>query len=198
MSTFRDLIQWNRIENRIPEVASTLTPSNIATVQTSVNHDNVKTVECNHSSLLNIGQLIGQELGLNRMDRLCSLLPLNTIDGQAIGIWASIAHGSVFVMASKFFNPEHTLKTLTDESCTILVALPQQLEDLLKYPNLAKYPTKTLRTILIVNSPETNFYPEMIQQLKTTFQVTDVKRFVPQEETMYNLTGKPTKLPLLK
>jgi len=107
-----------------------------------------------------VGELLSLELG----DRICLSLPLHTELAHAIGIWSALTHGAFVVLPTEFYDSEVHLKTISEEYCNTWITTPSYLSDILKSPNLTKFPLSKLKKTLVVS--EETVPIELLQPLK--------------------------------
>ncbi|RAQ49584.1 AMP dependent CoA ligase [Aspergillus flavus] len=98
-----------------------------------------------HSNLINNALLVGSRLGLTPDDILCCSPPLFHCFGLVCGPLATVIHGSTVIIPSDVFNADASLRAMSEESCTVVNAVPTMFQAMLDH---AKAKTLALKLCL--------------------------------------------------
>lgn len=112
-----------------------------------------KGVTLSHRNILNNSIHIGDNMKLTEKDVVCCSVPLFHCFGLVIGSLAAMTHGSSLVFPSQSFDPEATLRAVSDEGATVLHGVPTMFLEQMNHPNFNKYNLSTLRTGVAAGSP---------------------------------------------
>lgn len=99
-----------------------------------------------HKNILNNGFFTGEAMKLSEDDRLCIPVPLYHCFGMVMGSLNCVTHGACMVFPNDGFDPETTLKAITEEKCTALFGVPTMFIAELDHPDFKKYDMSSLRT----------------------------------------------------
>jgi len=77
-----------------------------------------KGVTLSHHNILNNGYFIGIRLKYTEKDRVCIPVPFYHCFGMVIGNLCCTSHGACMIIPNDSFDPEITLKVVSDEKCT--------------------------------------------------------------------------------
>ncbi len=83
-----------------------------------------KGVTLSHHNILNNGYFIGIRLKYSEKDRVCIPVPFYHCFGMVIGNICCTTHGACMVIPNDSFDPDITLKTVSEEKCTSLYGVP--------------------------------------------------------------------------
>lgn len=111
-----------------------------------------KGVTLSHHNILNNGYFIGIRLRYTEKDRVCIPVPFYHCFGMVIGNLCCTAHGACMVIPNDSFDPEITLKTVSDEKCTSLYGVPTMFIAGLAVKNFASFDFSHLRTGVMAGS----------------------------------------------
>jgi fatty-acyl-CoA synthase len=106
-----------------------------------------------HRNLINNGFFLGEGFRLTDADRVCIPVPFYHCFGMVIGNLACITHGAAMVLPAPAFEPEATLRTVSDERCTSLLAVPTMFIAMQAHPAFAEVDLSSLRTGMMAGSP---------------------------------------------
>lgn len=102
-----------------------LDPNDAVNIQfTSGTTSKPKAACLSHRSILNNGNSIGDRMLLTSQDVVCCPPPLFHCFGCILGYMATATHGSSIVFPSEAFNPQATLESVREYSCTALYGVP--------------------------------------------------------------------------
>jgi len=119
-----------------------------------------------HKHIISLAQFVSECLGFTSSDRVCVSLPLDSPFAISTGVWSCIASGSLMIFPSKTFVVNDAYKVISEEMCSVFVALPEQLEIFLQHisslrelsssspPSAKQSDLSSLRQVLIVATNE--------------------------------------------
>ncbi len=105
-----------------------------------------KGVLLTHNNILNNAFFIGEYMQFTENDRLCVPVPFFHCFGMIVGNLAAMTHASAVIIPAEVFDPESTLKAISQEKCTALHAVPAMFTAMLQHPDFNEYDLSTLRT----------------------------------------------------
>ncbi|MCQ9640708.1 AMP-binding protein [Chryseobacterium sp. WG14] len=111
-----------------------------------------KGVTLSHHNILNNGYFIGIRLRYTEKDRVCIPVPFYHCFGMVIGNICCTAHGACMVIPNDSFDPDKTLKTVSDEKCTSLYGVPTMFIAELAVKDFDTYNFSSLRTGVMAGS----------------------------------------------
>ncbi|WP_194293662.1 AMP-binding protein [Chryseobacterium piperi] len=111
-----------------------------------------KGVTLSHHNILNNGYFIGVRLKYTEKDRVCIPVPFYHCFGMVIGNICCIAHGACIVIPNDSFDPDITLKVVSDEKCTSLYGVPTMFIAELAVKDFDTYDFSNLRTGVMAGS----------------------------------------------
>eukprot|EP01120_Amphizonella_sp_Union-15-10_P017470 TRINITY_DN9705_c0_g1_i1.p1 TRINITY_DN9705_c0_g1~~TRINITY_DN9705_c0_g1_i1.p1 ORF type:complete len:474 (-),score=97.26 TRINITY_DN9705_c0_g1_i1:121-1542(-) len=132
--------------------------------------DSEEVTELSEYSIINTGYLVGHHLGLSQNDIICFTIPPQHSAGQSLGIGLTLPFKAKMVIPSDFFDPEITLKTISEERCTVLQGLPSYFASMIKSENFEKYDFRHLQKAIVAVTPgESMPEPALIDEIKSRF-----------------------------
>ncbi|ROI02613.1 AMP-binding protein [Chryseobacterium sp. G0240] len=111
-----------------------------------------KGVTLSHHNILNNGYFIGIRLKYTDKDRVCIPVPFYHCFGMVIGNICCTSHGACIVIPNDSFDPDITLKTVSDEKCTSLYGVPTMFIAELAVKDFETYDFSSLRTGVMAGS----------------------------------------------
>ncbi|EWG99078.1 AMP-binding protein [Halomonas sp. BC04] len=105
-----------------------------------------------HHNILNNGFFVARTMGFTEKDRLVIPVPLYHCFGMVMGNLGCVTHGATMIYPGDGFEPEATLKAVSDEKATALYGVPTMFIAELEHPNFAQYDLSTLRTGIMAGS----------------------------------------------
>ena len=131
-----------------------LKPDDAINIQfTSGTTGNPKGATLSHCNILNNGFLTGFAMQLTPKDKLCIPVPLYHCFGMVMSVLACVSHGATMVFPGPSFDPEETLRTVEEESCTALHGVPTMFINELDHPKFADFNLSSLRTGIMAGAP---------------------------------------------
>ncbi|KAF8974961.1 Fatty-acid-CoA ligase, partial [Entomortierella lignicola] len=154
---FEDLLVKNRalaVDAPLLEEQRTINNRDIINIQfTSGTTGLPKGVSLSHRNLLNNGIHVGDGMLFTEKDILCCPVPLFHCFGLVLASLAAMTHGAAMVYPSESFDPELTLKAISEERATAVHGVPTMFVAQLNHPNFSKYDLSNLRTGTAAGSP---------------------------------------------
>ena len=111
-----------------------------------------KGVTLSHHNILNNGYFIGIRLKYTEKDRVCIPVPFYHCFGMVIGNICCTSHGACMIIPNDSFDPEITLKVVSDEKCTSLYGVPTMFIAELAVKDFDRYDFSNLRTGVMAGS----------------------------------------------
>ncbi|KQT24027.1 AMP-binding protein [Chryseobacterium sp. Leaf405] len=111
-----------------------------------------KGVTLSHHNILNNGYFIGVRLKYTEKDRVCIPVPFYHCFGMVIGNICCTAHGACMVIPNDSFDPDITLKVVSDEKCTSLYGVPTMFIAELAVKDFDTFDFSNLRTGVMAGS----------------------------------------------
>jgi fatty-acyl-CoA synthase len=106
-----------------------------------------------HHNIANNGMLIANAMRFTHRDRLCIPVPFYHCFGMVLANMACVATGATMVISGPNFDPEATLRAVSEERCTALHGVPTMFIAELEHPKFAEFDLSTLRTGIMAGSP---------------------------------------------
>lgn len=130
-----------------------------------------KGVTLSHHNILNNGYFIGIRLKYSEKDRVCIPVPFYHCFGMVIGNMCCVAHGACMVIPNDSFDPDITLKTVSDEKCTSLYGVPTMFIAELAAKNFDQYDFSSLRTGVMAGSV---CPPEIMKKVESLMNIKEM------------------------
>lgn len=130
-----------------------------------------KGVTLSHHNILNNGYFIGIRLKYSEKDRVCIPVPFYHCFGMVIGNICCTAHGACMVIPNDSFDPELTLKTVSDEKCTSLYGVPTMFIAELAVNDFDTYDFSNLRTGVMAGSV---CPPEIMKKVESLMNIKEM------------------------
>ncbi|KIC63377.1 AMP-binding protein [Chryseobacterium taiwanense] len=111
-----------------------------------------KGVTLSHHNILNNGYFIGVRLKYNEKDRVCIPVPFYHCFGMVIGNMCCTSHGACMIIPNDSFDPEITLKVVSEEKCTSLYGVPTMFIAELAVKDFDTFDFSSLRTGVMAGS----------------------------------------------
>ncbi|QBA20622.1 AMP-binding protein [Chryseobacterium indologenes] len=130
-----------------------------------------KGVTLSHHNILNNGYFIGIRLKYTEKDRVCIPVPFYHCFGMVIGNMCCTAHGACMVIPNDSFDPEITLKAVSDEKCTSLYGVPTMFIAELAVKDFDSYDFSSLRTGVMAGSV---CPPEIMKKVESLMNIKEM------------------------
>lgn len=167
------MFNYNSSENDVSGVK--LDPDEVVNIQFTSGTTSAPKAAClSHHSILNNGNSIGDRLLLTERDIVCCPPPLYHCFGSILAYMACATHGSALVFPAESFDPETTLRSVQEESCTALYGVPTMFSaelELLKNGVVPAEGFQHLRTGIAAGS---SIPAELMRKLHKTFNLTEL------------------------
>ncbi|HSP57444.1 MAG TPA: AMP-binding protein [Halomonas sp.] len=105
-----------------------------------------------HHNILNNGFFVARSLGLTERDRLVIPVPLYHCFGMVMGNLGCVTHGATMIYPGDGFEPEATLRAVSEEKATALYGVPTMFIAELEHPDFASFDLSSLRTGIMAGS----------------------------------------------
>lgn len=153
-----------------------------------------KGVTLSHHNILNNGYFIGIRLKYTEKDRVCIPVPFYHCFGMVIGNICCTAHGACMVIPNDSFDPDITLKAVSDEKCTSLYGVPTMFIAELAVKDFDTYDFSSLRTGVMAGSV---CPPEIMKKVESLMNIKEMSICYGMTETSpvstQTLIGTPLK-----
>jgi fatty-acyl-CoA synthase len=106
-----------------------------------------------HFNVLNNGFFVGEAMEFTARDRLCIPVPLYHCFGMVLAVLACVTHGATMVFPGEAFDPDTTLKAVSEEQCTALHGVPTMFIAELDHPRFTSFDLSHLRTGIMAGAP---------------------------------------------
>ncbi|PRY53399.1 fatty-acyl-CoA synthase [Knoellia remsis] len=141
-------------DERLEMVSAELSPTDAINIQyTSGTTGFPKGATLSHRNILNNGYFVGELCGYTQEDRIAIPVPFYHCFGMVMGNLAATTHGSVMVIPAPGFDPELTLKAVSEEKVTSLYGVPTMFIAEWSLPGFGDYDLSTVRTGIMAGSP---------------------------------------------
>ncbi|KMQ65623.1 AMP-binding protein [Chryseobacterium angstadtii] len=130
-----------------------------------------KGVTLSHHNILNNGYFIGIRLKYSEKDRVCIPVPFYHCFGMVIGNICCTAHGACMVIPNDSFDPDITLKTVSEEKCTSLYGVPTMFIAELATKDFETYDFSNLRTGVMAGSV---CPPEIMKKVESLMNIKEM------------------------
>ena len=106
-----------------------------------------------HKNIVNNANNVTAAMRFTHEDRLCIPVPFYHCFGMVMGTLGCVTKGATMVLPSEGFEPQSTLKAVSDEKCTALFGVPTMFVAELALPNFAEFNLSALRTGIMAGAP---------------------------------------------
>lgn len=130
-----------------------------------------KGVTLSHHNILNNGYFIGIRLKYTEKDRVCIPVPFYHCFGMVIGNMCCTSHGACMVIPNDSFDPDITLKVVSDEKCTSLYGVPTMFIAELAVKDFDTFDFSSLRTGIMAGSV---CPPEIMKKVESLMNIKEM------------------------
>lgn len=130
-----------------------------------------KGVTLSHHNILNNGYFIGVRLKYTEKDRVCIPVPFYHCFGMVIGNICCTSHGACMVIPNDSFDPEITLKVVSEEKCTSLYGVPTMFIAELAVKDFDTFDFSSLRTGVMAGSV---CPPEIMKKVESLMNIKEM------------------------
>ncbi|MEM7211158.1 MAG: AMP-binding protein, partial [Pseudomonadota bacterium] len=106
-----------------------------------------------HQNIVNNAHFVTGAMELTERDRLCIPVPFYHCFGMVMGTLGCVTKGAAMIIPGEGFEPETTLRAVSDEQCTALYGVPTMFVAELALPNFDDFDLSHLRTGIMAGSP---------------------------------------------
>ncbi len=106
-----------------------------------------------HRNIVNNARFTTTAMEFTEADRLCIPVPFYHCFGMVMGTLGCVTKGATMVVPGEGFEPEATLRTVSDERCTALYGVPTMFVAELGLPDFGGYDLSHLRTGIMAGAP---------------------------------------------
>ena len=106
-----------------------------------------------HYNIVNNAHFVTGAMALTEQDRLCIPVPFYHCFGMVMGTLGCVTKGAAMIVPGEGFEPETTLRAVSDEKCTALYGVPTMFVAELALPNFDGFDLSHLRTGIMAGSP---------------------------------------------
>ncbi len=141
-------------KGRLDAITDSLQPGDPINIQfTSGTTGSPKGATLTHFNIVNNGHFVIRALNFTAADRLCIPVPLYHCFGMVMGVLGCVDVGAAMVFPGEAFEPEATLRTVSEERCTGLYGVPTMFVAMLEHPDFATFDLTSLRTGIMAGAP---------------------------------------------
>ncbi|MBB2918576.1 AMP-binding protein [Cupriavidus alkaliphilus] len=106
-----------------------------------------------HRNIVNNARFIAMAMRFSEQDKLCIPVPFYHCFGMVLSVLACVSTGAAMVFPGEAFDPEATMRAVSEERCTALHGVPTMFIAQLDHPRFADYDFSSLRTGIMAGSP---------------------------------------------
>ncbi len=105
-----------------------------------------------HHNILNNGFFVARTMALTEKDRMVIPVPLYHCFGMVMGNLGCVTHGATMIYPGDGFDPEATLRAVSEEKATTLYGVPTMFIAELEHPEFERFDLSSLRTGIMAGS----------------------------------------------
>lgn len=105
-----------------------------------------------HHNILNNGFFVARTMALTEEDRMVIPVPLYHCFGMVMGNLGCVTHGATMIYPGDGFDPEQTLRAVSEEKATALYGVPTMFIAELEHPEFENFDLSNLRTGIMAGS----------------------------------------------
>lgn len=106
-----------------------------------------------HRNIVNNAHFVTAAMAFTEEDRLCIPVPFYHCFGMVMGTLGCVTKGAAMVVPGEGFEPEATLRAVSDAKCTGLFGVPTMFLAELDLPNFDDFDLSALRTGIMAGAP---------------------------------------------
>ncbi|MGJ7461582.1 AMP-binding protein [Halomonas sp. MA07-2] len=145
--------------------ADEVSPEHLAEVQATLQFDDPINIQytsgttgapkgatLSHHNILNNGFFVARTMALTEEDRMVIPVPLYHCFGMVMGNLGCVTHGATMIYPGDGFDPEATLRAVSEEKATTLYGVPTMFIAELEHPEFERFDLSSLRTGIMAGS----------------------------------------------
>jgi len=141
---------------------------------TTIFTDDLNEIVLTQFGILNTGYLVGYNAGLNESDTVYTTLQLHKGYGLSLNVGLALAHKIKLVWGSELFDAKTLLDALVSQCITVIIAQPDEVENLLSIVTPKALIHSHLKKVILVSSPGNLATPELVERIKAGLKVEEV------------------------
>lgn len=159
-------------KQQLDAISDSLQPDDPINIQfTSGTTGSPKGACLTHRNIVNNAHFVMQTMKLTDADRLCIPVPFYHCFGMVMGTLGCVTKGAAMIIPGEGFDPQDTLRAVSDEGCTALYGVPTMFVMMLEHPEFRAFDLSTLRTGIMAGAP----CPiEVMRQVQSQMNMRDV------------------------
>ena len=106
-----------------------------------------------HRNIVNNAGFVTSAMKLGADDRLCIPVPFYHCFGMVMGTLGCVTKGAAMVVPGEGFEPEATLRAVSQEGCTALYGVPTMFVAQLEHDKFGQFDLSSLRTGIMAGAP---------------------------------------------
>lgn len=154
MFSFEDVMAMGDDTSTLDAITATLDRNDPINIQfTSGTTGQPKGACLTHRNIVNNAHFVTAAMELTQADRLCIPVPFYHCFGMVMGTLGCVTKGAAMVVPSEGFEPNTTLRAVSEERCTALFGVPTMFVAELALPDFDTFDLSHLRTGIMAGSP---------------------------------------------
>jgi fatty-acyl-CoA synthase len=159
--TLNSMLTWSAMLDHADDVSAQRLAETQASLQfdepiniqyTSGTTGSPKGATLSHHNILNNGLFVARCMDISEQDRLVIPVPLYHCFGMVMGNLGCVTHGATMIYPSDGFDPEATLRAVSEEKATALYGVPTMFISELEHPDFESFDLSSLRTGIMAGS----------------------------------------------
>ncbi|MEM7446368.1 MAG: AMP-binding protein, partial [Pseudomonadota bacterium] len=106
-----------------------------------------------HRNIVNNARFVTGAMEFTEADRLCIPVPFYHCFGMVMGTLGCVTKGAAMIVPGEGFEPEATMRAVSEEKCTALYGVPTMFVAELDLPNFDSFDLSHLRTGIMAGAP---------------------------------------------
>ena len=154
MLRYDDLAATTPDANALDAITRTLDRNDPINIQfTSGTTGLPKGATLTHRNIVNNAHFVTATMRLTEEDRLCIPVPFYHCFGMVMGTLGCVTKGACMVVPGEGFEPEATMRAVSDEACTALYGVPTMFQAELDLPDFDRFDLSNMRTGIMAGAP---------------------------------------------